>query len=96
MTYYLFGNKSTESSIESISYVLLAIIKLLPTVPKIRFSCIFRTSFPLIRSDDKDPDQRSIQVVMPGYVVHVQSLGEQIIDFAKIGISDNFRYPVPA
>ena len=34
-------------------YDLFAIIKVLPTVPKIRFSCIFCTCFPLIRSDDK-------------------------------------------
>ncbi len=34
-------------------YDLFAIIKVLPTVPKIRFSCIFCTWFPLIRSDDK-------------------------------------------
>ncbi len=35
-------------------YDLFAISKLLPTVPRIRFSCILCTWFPLRRSDDKD------------------------------------------
>ncbi|MCJ7685676.1 MAG: hypothetical protein MUO68_15450 [Desulfobacteraceae bacterium] len=26
----------------------------------------------------------------PGYVFHVMAMGEQSVDFAKIGISDNF------
>ena len=34
-------------------YDLFAISKVLPTVPKIRLSCIFCTWFPLRRSDDK-------------------------------------------
>ena len=33
---------------------------------------------------------------MPGYVFHVMAMGEQIINFTKIGISDNFRCPVSA
>ena len=36
-----------------IHYDLFAISRVLPTVPKIRLSCIFCTLFPLRRSDDK-------------------------------------------
>ncbi len=36
-----------------VHYDLLAISKVLPTVPRIRFSCILCTWFPLRRSDDK-------------------------------------------
>ena len=38
------------------------------------------------------PGQGEVQMIVLGYVIHVPSLGEQIIDFAKIGNSDNFRY----
>ena len=34
--------------------------------------------------------KRKIHVVMPCNIIHVIALGEQIIDIAKIGISDNF------
>ena len=40
--------------------------------------------------------QRNIHMIMHGYVIHGSALREQIIDFTKIGISDNFRYPVLA
>ena len=37
----------------------------------------------------EDPKWK-IHVVMPGDVIHITALGEQNIDFTKIGISDNF------
>jgi hypothetical protein len=33
---------------------------------------------------------------MPGYVIHVPPLGEQIINFAKIGIINNLSNPALA
>jgi hypothetical protein len=36
-----------------VHYDLLAISRVLPTVPKIRLSCIFCTWFPLRRSEDR-------------------------------------------
>ncbi len=31
-------------------------------------------------------------MVMPGYVVHVMALGEESVNFTKIGIINNLRY----
>ena len=39
---------------------------------------------------------RQVHLKMTGNVFHVMALGEQIIDIANIGISDNFRYAVLA
>ena len=36
-----------------LNYDIFAISKVLPTVPKIRLSCIFCTWFPLRRSEDR-------------------------------------------
>ena len=33
---------------------------------------------------------------MPGDVIHVMALGEQIVNFAKIGIINNLSDPAPA
>ena len=109
-----------------IHYDLLAISRVLPTVPRIRLSCILCTWFPLRRSEDtpvehpgREPGstgqggkrqmseirsrrseigrQRAedeiagfCEVKMPGNIIHVMAMGEQIIDITKIGISDNF------
>ena len=63
---------------------------------KIRLLRIFCTWLPLRPSEDtpveypgRDPGVQ-FRSVMPNYVVHVLALGEQIIDIAKFGISDNF------
>ena len=45
---------------EQLHYDLFAISKVLPTVPKIRLSCIFCTWFPLRRSEDRGHSIRRV------------------------------------
>ena len=46
------GTKINLSQRALVHYDLFAISRVLPTVPKIRLSCIFCTWFPLRRSED--------------------------------------------
>ena len=54
--------QDTRSYAGKVYYDLFAISRVLPTVPKIRLSCIFCTWFPLRRSDDNGHSTRWMTV----------------------------------
>ena len=68
-----------------VPYLIFAISRVLPMVPRMRLSCIFCTWFPVRRSEDRGHSMRKARVVvglgkvhlvMGGYVFHVMALGK--------------------
>ena len=69
-----------------VHYDLFTISRVLPTVPKIRLSCIFCTWFPLRRSEDTPVEHPGRE---PGSTP-VRSAGPTPVKFASLLIDMNF------